>query len=84
MHSYWFVKINFGWKYLKENDNDKTDEKGQNKTVKLPCTDKCKQLTESEIKTTVELKEAFSKDVDDFRQILQDVDSGCPHKHETD
>ena len=68
----------------KENDNEKTDEKGQNKTVKLPCTDNCKQLTESEIKTIVELKEAFSKDVDDFRQILQDVDSGCPHKHEAD
>ena len=56
-------------------DNEKTDEKGQNKTVKLSCTDKCKQLTDSEIKTVVELKEAFSNDVDDFRQILQDVDS---------
>ena len=69
---------------VKENDNEKTDEKGQNRTVKLPCTDNCKQLTESEIKTIVKLKEAFSKDVDDFRQIVQDVDSGCPHKHDAD
>ena len=50
----------------------------------MPCTDNCKQLTDFEKKTIVELKAAFSKDVDDFRQILQDVDSGCPHKHEAD
>ena len=54
------------------------------KTIKLPCTDNCKQLTDFEKKTIVELKAAFSKNVDDFRQILQDVDSGCPHKHEAD
>ena len=50
----------------------------------MPCTDNCKQLTDFEKKTIVELKAAFSKDVDDFRQILQDVDSGCPHKHKAD
>ena len=32
----------------KEIDNEKTDEKGQIE-LKLPCTDKCKQLTDSEI-----------------------------------
>ena len=69
----------------KENDDEKPqDKKGQNKTVKLPCTDNCKQLTDSEIKTIVELKAAFSKDVDEFRQILQNIDSGCPNKYDVD
>ena len=73
----------------KENDDDneapqEKSDKDKNKTIKLPCTDNCKQLTDFEKKTIVELKAAFSKDVDDFRQILQDVDSGCPHKHEAD
>ena len=63
----------------KENDDndetpqEKSDKKGKNKTIKLPCTDNCKQLTDFEKKTIVELKAAFSKDVDDFRQILQDI-----------
>ena len=43
----------------KENDNEKTDEKGQNKTVKLPCTDNCKQLTESETKTNCRTKRSL-------------------------
>ena len=69
----------------KENDDEKPqDKKGQNRTVKLPCTDDCKQLTHSEIKTIVELKAAFSKDVDEFRQILQNIDSGCPKKYDVD
>ena len=50
----------------------------------MPCTDNCKQLTDSEIKTIVELKAAFSKDVDEFRQILQNIDSGCPNKYDVD
>ena len=76
--------------YDKENDDDneapqeKSNKKGKNKTIKLPCTDNYKQLTDFEKKTIPELKAAISKDIDDFRQILQDVDSGCPHKHEAD
>ena len=54
----------------KENDDEKPqDKKGRNKTVKLPCTDNCKQLTDSEIKTIVELKVRMLRNLGRFYKI---------------
>ena len=51
-------------------------------TVKLACTDNCKPLTDSQIKTIEDLKEAFEEPVNKFRAVLKKIDTGCPNEHD--
>ena len=63
----------------KNNCNGKGNKKG---AVKLPCNENCKALTDSETDSIAELKEAFSKPIEEFRNALKNVDSGCPNEHD--
>ena len=47
-------------------DSGKSAKKG---TVKLACTDNCKPLTDFQIKTMKDLKEAFGEPVNKFRSF---------------
>ena len=62
-----------------KNCNSKGNKKG---AVKLLCNENCKALTDSETDSIAKLKEAFSKPIEEFRNALKNVDSGCPNEHD--
>uniref|UniRef100_A0A1X7UW10 Uncharacterized protein n=1 Tax=Amphimedon queenslandica TaxID=400682 RepID=A0A1X7UW10_AMPQE len=51
-------------------------------TVKIACTENCKPLSDFQIETIKNLKEASGEPVHQFRGILKKIDSGCPNEHD--
>ena len=77
------IKKKNGESNMDKNDKNNCNSKGNKKgAVKLPCNENCKALTDSETDSIAELKEAFSKAIEEFRNALKNVDSGCTNKHD--
>ena len=51
--------------------------------LKWLCTDRCKLLTENDIKAIVEIRQNFDEPIKLLRQHLEDCDSDCPNYHYT-
>ena len=43
-----------------------------------PCTSECKAITESELQSTVLLRQSFDQTIDQLRQDWYTCDDGCP------
>ena len=51
--------------------------------MKWECTSECKELTEAEVGTIIDLKAAFQHPLQDVRKTLDSCDSECPNQHYT-
>ena len=51
--------------------------------IKWLCTDRCKLLTENDIKAIIEIRQYFDEPIKLLRQHLEDCDNDCPNYHYT-
>ena len=51
--------------------------------LKWLCTDRCKLLTENDIKAIIEIRQYFDEPIKLLCQNLEDCDNDCPHYHYT-
>ena len=71
-----------------EDDEHKDEQQDKNKKpekqmLKWLCTDRCKVLTENDIKAITETRQYFDEPIKLLRQHLEDCDSDCPNYHYT-
>ena len=79
---------------LQQCDNDDDDDEHQDEQqdknkkpepqmLKWLCTDRCKLLTENDIKAIVEIRQYFDEPIKLLHQHLEDSDNDCPNYHYT-
>ena len=71
-----------------EDDEHQDEQQDKNKKpepqmLKWLCTDKCKLLTENDIKAIIEIRQYFDEPIKLLRQHLEDCDNDCPNYHYT-
>ena len=73
-----------------DDENEHQDEQQQDKNkkpkkqmLKWLCTDRCKLLTENDIKAVIEIRQYFDEPIILLRQHLEDCDNDCPNYHYT-
>ena len=72
-----------------DDDNAHQDEqqdknkKPEPQMLKWLCTDRCKLLTENDIKAIIEIRQYFDEPIKLLRQNLEDCDNDCPNYHYT-
>ena len=73
-----------------DEDDEHQDEQQQDKNkkpepqmLKWLCTDRCKLLTENDIKAIIEIRQYFDEPIKLLRQHLEDCDNDCPNYHYT-
>ena len=74
-----------------KDDNDDEHQDEQQQANKIPekqmlkwlCTDRCKLLTENDIKAIIEIRQYFDEPIKLLRQHLEDCDNDCPNYHYT-
>ena len=66
----------------KDEQQDKS-KKPEKQMLKWLCTDRCKLLTENDIKAIIEIRQYFDKLIKLLRQHLEDCDNDCPNYHYT-
>ena len=64
--------------YPKNDSNSKSVE-----SKKWKCTSECKPLSDNEVKSILNLREAFELPLEDVRHALATCDNGCPNGHYT-
>ena len=77
--------------YRKSDNDDDDDEhqdeqqdknkKPEQQMLKWLCTDRCKLLTENDIKAIIEIRQYFDEPIKLLRQHLEDCDNDCPNYH---
>ena len=65
-----------------EQQQDK-NKKPEPQMLKWLCTDRCKLLTENDIKAIIEIRQYFDEPIKLLRQHLEDCDNDCPNYHYT-
>ena len=71
-----------------DDDEHKDEQQDKNKKpepqmLKWLCTDRCKLLTENDIKAIIEIRQYFDDPIKLLRQHLEDCDNDCPNYHYT-
>ena len=66
-----------------QDEQQQASKKPEKQMLKWLCTDRCKLLTENDIKAIVEIRQYFDEPIKLLRQHLEDCDNDCPNYHYT-
>ena len=66
-----------------QDEQQQANKKPEKQMLKWLCTDRCKLLTENDIKAIIEIRQYFDEPIKLLRQHLEDCDNDCPNYHYT-